>query len=130
MLKLMLWNICDIIFVAFLYYLQYILLKKVKDHYPGDLTGFHYRDEINEAFVILKLVLWTRTLCLWTETPFRAGLVLSMSTLRAKKWMYGLVWPSPHVNLTRACMVQTPKTYLYARPAQPQMRDDFANALI
>ena len=40
-----------------------------------DLTEFHYRDEINKAFVILMLVLWNWTLCLWTETPFRAGLV-------------------------------------------------------
>ena len=45
------------------------------------LTGFHYQNEINEAFVTLTLFLWTRTLWLWTETPFCAGLVLSMSTL-------------------------------------------------
>ena len=29
------------------------------------------------------LVLWTMTLCLWTETPFRAGLSLSLITLSA-----------------------------------------------
>ena len=50
----------------------------------GDLTGFHYRDEISKACAILMLMLWTRSLCLWTETPFRAGLVLAMLTLSAK----------------------------------------------
>jgi len=32
-------------------------------------------------------------------------------TERERNRMYGLAWPSPHVNLTRACMVQTPRTY-------------------
>jgi len=41
----------------------------------GDLTGLHYRDEINQAFVNLILVLWTRTLWLWTETLCRACFV-------------------------------------------------------
>ena len=75
------------------------------------MTWFHYRDAINKAFVTLMLVMWTRTLCLWTGTHFRAGLVLSMITPSARKRMFGSAWPSAHVNLTRACMVQTPKTY-------------------
>ena len=32
-------------------------------------------------------------------------------TERDRSRMYGLAWPSPHVNLTRACMIQTLKTY-------------------
>ena len=32
-------------------------------------------------------------------------------TERDRNRMYGLAWPSPHVNLTRACMELTPKTY-------------------
>jgi len=32
-------------------------------------------------------------------------------TERDRNMLYGLAWPSPHTNLTRACMVQTPKTY-------------------
>ena len=76
-----------------------------------ELTGFHYRDEINKAYVTVMLVLWTRTWCLWTETPFRAGLVLSMITLSAKT-IRCMDWPSPHVNLTTVCMIQTPKSYM------------------
>jgi len=69
------------------YWLEWVSYDCSTDLYAilkGDLTGFHYQDEINKAFVTLMLVLWTRTLCLWTETPFCAGLVLSMITLSAK----------------------------------------------
>jgi len=59
-------------------------LKTVAPRNVIDLTGFRYRDEINKACMTLMLRLLTRTLCLWTETPFCAGLVLSMGTLSAK----------------------------------------------
>ena len=95
----------------------------------GDLTGIHYEDEINEAFVTLILVLWTRTLWLWTETPFHAGLVLSMSTLSAKE-IGCMDWPdpSPHVFPTDNVWDLLQK-HTSSRPAQPHMRDDLANAL-
>jgi len=64
----------------------------------GDLTGFNNRDEINKAFVILMLVLWTRTLCLWTDTFFRSRLVLSMITLSATGINY-MDWPDPPLIL-------------------------------
>jgi len=64
----------------------------------GDLTWLHYRDEINKAFVTFMLVLLTRTLWLWTEMHFRAGLVLSMITLSAKGIGY-MDWPDPPLML-------------------------------
>jgi len=41
--------------------------------------------------------------------PCRACFV-NEYTERKRNKMYGLSWPYIHVNLTRACMVQTPKT--------------------
>jgi len=62
------------------------------------LTGIHYRDDINKAFVNLMLVLWTRILCVWTETPFRVGLALLIITLSAKG-IGCMDWPDPPLML-------------------------------
>jgi len=58
------------------------------------LPGFVIEMRSIEAFVTLVLVLWTRTLWLWTEMPFRAGPVLSMSALSAKG-IGCMDWPDP-----------------------------------
>jgi len=50
-------------------------------------------------------------------------------TERERNRTYGLAWPSPHVNLTRACMVQTPKTYKCSDSSTTDA-GDLANALI
>jgi len=62
-----------------------------------------YQDEINEAFFTLILVLWTRIVCLWTEKPFRARPVLSMSTLSAKG-IGCMDWPDPPLMLIQQSM--------------------------
>jgi len=71
-----------------------------------DLTGYHYKDEIKEAFVTLILVLLTRILWLWAETPFRVGLVVSMSTLSAKG-IGCLDWHDPPLMLIQQSMYRT-----------------------
>ena len=54
----------------------------------------------------LMLVLWARTLCLWTETCVGTGVVLSMSTLSAKRIEHMDCLP-PQLMLTQYSMYGT-----------------------
>jgi len=64
-------------------------------------------------------------------TLFRAGLVVSMSTLSANG-IGCMDWPDPPLMLIQHSMYiwDILQKHTSFRPAQPKMRDDLANALI
>ena len=68
---------------------SYDCFTDLYDILNGDLTGFHYRDEINKAFVTLMLVLWTRTVLMdGNALPCRACFANDYTELE-RNMMYG-----------------------------------------
>jgi len=60
-----------------------------------------YAGVVNQDFVLMD----------GNALPCRACFVTEYTECERNR-MHGLAWSSPYVNLTRACMVQTPKTLL------------------